>query len=836
MAANKPSIIERKWQQIWKKTKLYQAKDFSKKPKYYILDMFPYPSGEGLHVGHPKGYIATDVICRYLKMKGYNVLHPMGWDAFGLPAENYAIKTKTPPSLVVEKNIKKFKGQLGMLGLDYDWAREINTTDPEYYKWTQWIFSKMFEHGLAYSADAPINWCPSCKTGLANEEVEGGKCFRCETQVVRKKIKQWVLKITAYAERLLEDLEGLDWPEPIKLMQRNWIGRSEGTVVEFPISNFESPISVFTTRIDTIFGVVALVVAPEHKIVRELKSKILNWPEIEKYLTEAEKKSELERTELQKEKTGVELKGIKAVNTINGEEIPIWIGDYVIGSYGGGAVMVVPAHDQRDYDFAIKYNLPIKEVIKSLNQGPERDEKGKILEAYEGEGVLINSGNFSDLTSGKGREELTKWLNSKGLGGKKVNYKFRDWIFSRQRYWGEPIPLVFCEKCKEKIEKKDYKKGEFNQGEMLNPGWIALRERDLPLVLPRVKAYQPTGTGESPLANIKNWVETKCPKCGARSRRETNTMPQWAGSCWYYLRYVDSKNKKELINSKKERYWLPVDCYVGGAEHAVLHLLYARFWHKFLYDIDVVTSKEPFMKLKNQGMILGENGEKMSKSRGNVVSPDDIVKKYGADVLRVYEMFMGPFEGAIPWSTQSIEGVNRFLNRVKKIITEGRKKIDPKNNNPEITRHQTIKKVTQDILNFKFNTAISCLMEYLNKLEEEKSFNLKDLEVLILLLCPFAPHLTEELWHNLHPRLSKNKSIFGEIWPEYQEELTISGEIEIIIQISGKLRDKISVFRGASKEEVEERAFKSQKVQKHLENKQVKKTIFVQDRLINFVI
>ena len=942
--------IEKKWQKIWEKTKIYQAspceiprsgsgkaaisqgKDFLRKPKYYILDMFPYPSGEGLHVGHPRSYTATDVIYRYLKMKGYNVLQPMGWDAFGLPAENYAIKTGVQPAITTKKNIKRFKEQLKSIGFAYDWSKEISTADPDYYKWTQWIFLKLFEHGLAYIAEMPINWCPSCKTGLANEEVEGGKCFRCGTQVIRKKIKQWVLKITAYADRLLKDLEDLDWPEPIKLMQRNWIGRSEGSEIKFEIIP-SGTITVFTTRIDTIFGVTALVVAPEHQIILdgEQSRTILNWIEVKKYLADAEKKSELERTELQKEKTGVELKGIKAINPATGEKIPIWVGDYVIATYGGGAVMVVPAHDQRDYDFAVKYGLPIKEVIKSKEEvrpkvglrpwvgGAERDEKGNLLEAYEGEGDLINSGRFSGLFSPQAREELTKWLAAKNLGGRAIKYKFRDWIFSRQRYWGEPIPLVFCENCAAQIEARinadkeqinadkaqinadktqinadsqrksasGQRKSAFSKGELLNPGWIALPQKDLPLVLPKVRAYQPTGTGESPLANIKKWVETKCPKCGGKARRETNTMPQWAGSCWYYLRYVDPRNKKELINPKKEKYWLPVDCYVGGAEHAVLHLLYARFWHKFLYDLGVVSSREPFLKLRNQGMILGEDGEKMSKSRGNVVNPDEIIKKYGADVLRVYEMFMGPFEGAIPWSTKSIEGVKRFLERVKKIvIKKGRSAIlalagqagqaGEKDNS--LIRHRTIKKVTEDILNFKFNTAISSLMEYLNSLEQS-SVNLKDLEVLLLLLSPFAPHLTEELWHKMRinadnkaqinadkaqinadsqrksasgqrksasgqrksafssqRKSASSKSIFEEKWPDYQEELTQSEEVEIIIQVNGKLRDKITVKRGTLQEEVEKGALQSPQIQKFLENKQIKKTIFVKDRLINFVV
>jgi len=871
-------LIEKKWQRIWEKNKLYRAKDFEKKPKYYILDMFPYPSSEGLHVGHPRSYTATDVVYRLLKMKGFNVLQPMGWDAFGLPAENYALKTGIHPKITTKKNIGRYKKQLQAMGLAYDWSREINTTDPEYYKWTQWIFLKMFENGLAYKKEAPINWCPSCKTGLANEEVTGGKCNRCGRETIRKTLSQWILKITAYAERLLQDLDLLDWPEPIKIMQKNWIGRSEGAKVKFKIAlpgsrqrrqeKEEKTIDVFTTRIDTIFGVNAVVLAPEHPFVKDLKDKILNLAEVGEYLETAAKKSELERLELTKEKTGVELKGIKAINPLSEEKIPVWIGDYVIAYYGGGAVMNVPAHDQRDYDFSLKYNLPIKEVIKGGN--PEKDEKGNLLEAYEGEGVLVYSGKFSGLPSEKARESLTKYLEEKNLGGKKINYKLRDWIFSRQRYWGEPIPLVFCEQCKKRVESSKFQMAppgsplrrsdseasrqerqpnsikienwklkienlQFTLGELLNPGWIALKEKDLPLVLPPVKSYQPEETGESPLAKAKTWLKTKCPKCKKEASREINTMPQWAGSCWYYLRYLDPKNKKALVDKKKEKYWQPVDLYVGGAEHAVLHLLYARFWHKFLYDLGVVSTPEPFMKLKNQGMVLGEDGEKMSKSRGNVVNPDEINKKYGTDVLRVYEMFMGPFEGAIPWSTQSIEGVNRFLKRIENLVRR-KKKIDSKNGLERI-RHQTIKRVTEDILNFKFNTAISCLMEYLNTLEEkEKEISRKDLEASVLLISPFVPHLGEELWHLLRPKLSKNKSIFQEKWPAYQEELAKKEEIELVIEINGKLRDKVILRAGLKEEEVKEEILKREKVKKYLENQKIKKIIFVQDRLINFVV
>jgi len=833
-------MIAKKWQKIWKKNKLYQTKNFSKKPKYYVLNMFPYPSGAGLHIGHPRSYTATDILYRYYKMKGFNVLQPMGWDAFGLPAENYAIKTGIHPAISTKKNIQHLKKQLQSLGFAYDWSREIDTSSPAYYKWTQWTFLKMFEKGLAYISEAPINWCPSCKTGLANEEVVNGKCSRCGTDVIRKTMKQWMLKITAYAQQLLDGLDQLDWPESIKIMQRNWIGKSSGAEIRFAINNSQEKIDVFTTRIDTIFGVTALVLAPEHPLVKCLisnvkcqKLKIKNQKEVEKYIAQSQRKSELERTELQKEKTGVQLKGVQAINPATGEKIPVWVGDYVIATYGGGAVMVVPAHDQRDYDFALRYKLAIKEVIRSKDKGPKRDETGRLMEAYEGEGTLINSGEFSGQPSEKARERLIKWLSDKKLAKQKINYRFRDWIFSRQRYWGEPIPLVYCQKCKEKIIKKKYKPGEFNQGELLNPGWIALREKDLPLVLPRAKDYKPTGTGQSPLAKVKSWVETSCPKCGAKAYRETNVMPQWAGSCWYYLRYVDPKNKKVLIDKKKENYWLPVDMYVGGAEHAVLHLLYARFWHKVLYDLKVVHTKEPFMSLRNQGMVLGEDGEKMSKSRGNTVDPDQIVKKYGPDVLRVYEMFMGPFEAAIPWSATNIEGINRFLKRISKLML---KKICNLDDKLKRDRHQTIKKVTKDILNFKFNTAISCLMTYLNKIEKRAILHQEDLSTLLLLLSPFAPHLSEELWHQLHPELKKSDSIFETNWPEYEEKLTQSAEAEIIVQINGRLRDKIIVNSGVNKEEIKKMALESPKIQKYLNNQQIKKIIFVPDRLINFVI
>ena len=634
-----PSKIEKKWQRFWQKNNfsIWRAKDFSKKPKKYVLDMFPYPSGEGLHVGHIEGYTASDIYSRYLRMRGFNVLHPMGWDAFGLPTENYAIKTKTHPEVTVKKNIKRFKEQLYFLGFGYDWSREVNTTDPNYYKWTQWIFLKMFEKGLAYKAETKVNWCPSCKTVLANEEVVDGNCERCGSLVKKRKLKQWLLKITAYAQRLLNDLEKLDWPEPVKKMQREWIGRSEGTTVKFPIPNSQFSIPVFTTRADTLFGATYLVLAPEHPFVASLL-KIKNIGEVKKYVEQVRNKSERERLMKVREKSGIELKGIKAVNPANGKEVPIWVADYVLAHYGTGAVMAVPAHDQRDWEFAKKYNLPIKEVIRSNHES--RIANQELKEAYEGEGVLINSGQFSGMTSEKAREEITKWLAKKNSGEKAITYKLRDWIFSRQRYWGEPIPLVFCENCKkailghrmsQKLEKNfrtsDVQRKKFTEGELLNPGWIPISERDLPLKLPKVKNYQPTGTGEPPLAAVENWVITKCPRCGGPARRETHTMPQWAGSCWYYLAYLVNKNSKfEIRNSKLINYWMPVNLYLGGVEHAVLHLLYARFWHKFLYDIGVVSGQEPFQKLINQGLILGADSQKMSKSRGNIVNPDELVK------------------------------------------------------------------------------------------------------------------------------------------------------------------------------------------------------------------
>jgi leucyl-tRNA synthetase len=712
--------IEPKWRKNWEKKGVNKTPNKINKPKFYILDMFPYPSGQGLHVGHPRGFVATDIYSRYLKMKGFNVLHPMGWDAFGLPAENYAIKMKTNPMKMDKINVARYKKQIEILGLNYDWSREINTTDPAYYKWTQWAFLQMYKKGLVYQSHEPINWCPSCKTGLANEDLDGDKCERCGTKIEKRPIPQWVIKITDYADRLLNDLDLLkDWPEHVKEAQKNWIGRSEGSELWFNIRNSEEKIRVFTTRPDTLYGVTYLVLAPENKLVDELKSQIKNWSEVEKFREIVKAKTEIERTSENKEKNGLLLKGVEAKHPLTKEIIPVYIADYVLNNYGTGAVMAVPAHDERDYAFAQKYNLPVKEVVS----GGDISEK-----AYTGNGILINSGEFDGMDN----EEAKKKITDAADGEQKVTYKLKDWVFSRQRYWGEPIPLIHCDKC----------------------GVVPVPEKDLPLKLPNVKFYEPTGTGESPLAAISKWVNTKCPKCGGKAKRETNTMPQWAGSSWYYLRYIDPKNKKALVDKKKEKYWSPVDLYVGGGEHNTRHLIYARFWHKFLYDIGVVNYQEPFTKLRNLGMILGSDGRKMSKRWGNVVNPDDVVKNVGADTLRVYESFMGPFDQEIAWSTDNMVGSRRFLDKVWRL---GQNFLDksssPLNGVPnrsedvslenfEILLNKTIKKVTEDILSFSFNTAISSFM-ILTNAAEKTQLTKGDYEILLKLLAPFAPHITE---------------------------------------------------------------------------------------------
>ena len=799
--------IEIKWQKNWAKNKFkdWQAQDFSKKPKKYVLDMFPYPSGDGLHVGHLEGYTATDIYSRFLRMSGYNVLHPMGWDAFGLPAENYAIKTNSHPQQVVEKNVKNFKKQIQSFGLSYDWSGEINTTDSEYYNWTQWIFLQLFKAGLAYEDYAPINFCPSCKTGLANEEVIDNKCARCDSTVEKKKLKQWKLKITAYAEKLLDGLDKLDWPSSIKELQKNWIGKSEGALIKFRIQNDGikiGEIEVFTTRPDTLFGATYLVLSPEHPLISQWKNYINNYNEAERYANNAFQKSEEERTDPQKTKTGIELRGITAINPANNRSIPVWVADYVLMGYGTGAIMAVPAHDTRDFEFAKKFNLDIVQVIKPENEFVDDDE------VYIGNGTLINSGNFSGINNEVAKDKICLYTSSK----KTVAYHLRDWVFSRQRYWGEPIPIIKCEKC----------------------GNVPLAEKDLPLKLPPVKSYQPSGTGESPLANIEKWVNVKCPKCDGPAKRETNTMPQWAGSCWYYLRYIDSKNKKSFIDLKKEKYWMPVDLYVGGAEHAVLHLLYARFWHKFLYDQKFISTNEPFKKLVNQGIILGANREKMSKSRGNVVSPDEIIKEFGADTLRMYEMFMGPLEAMKPWDTAGINGVYRFLNRVWNL---GIEQINNKWNVKDTTEtkkslHQAIKRCTKDIESLSFNTAISGMMECLNAFQENKGVKKETFENFLKILAPFAPHITEELWQILKHK----KSIHLEKWPKYNEKLLIEKNFELIIQINGKVRDKIKAPIDINQESAEKLVMKQEKIKQLLNNQTPKKIIFVKNRLINIVI
>ena len=780
--------IEGKWQEKWEKDAIYQAEDFSKKPKFYCLIEFPYPSGEGLHVGHPRSYSALDVVARKKRMQGFNVLYPIGWDAFGLPTENYAIKTKRKPQDVTKENIATYRKQLKSIGLSFDWSREVDTSDPEYYKWTQWIFLKLFEKGLAYQDEIAINWCPSCKIGLANEEVIAGKCERCGHIAEKRMQKQWMLKITDYAERLLNDLDSVDYLEKIKVQQVNWIGRSEGASIPFKIKDGGS-LEVFTTRPDTIFGATYMVVAPEHELAKSSKDK-----KVKDYIKKAFAKSDLERGELEKEKTGVEIPGVLAINPANGKEIPVWVADYVLPHYGTGAIMAVPAHDERDFLFAKKFKLPIVKVVLPPSLGTAvrnaedlavgaKSELRVESDCYLGKGVLTNSGEFDGLGSEEAKGKIVKKTGAK----KTVNYKLRDWIFSRQHYWGEPIPLIHCEKC----------------------GVVPVPEKDLPVELPDVDAYEPTDTGESPLAKIDSWVNVKCPKCEGEAKRETDTMPNWAGSSWYFLRYVDPKNSKELADKKKLEYWTPVDLYNGGMEHTTLHLLYSRFWHKFLFDIGVVPTSEPYAKRHSHGMVLAEDGTKMSKSKGNVVNPDEIVNHYGADTLRLYEMFMGPFGEAIPWSTTSMIGVRRFLERVFKL--------DKQERDNTIT-HKTIKKVTEDIDKMKFNTAISSLMEYVNSGEY-------DYEVLLKLLAPFAPHIVEELWEG-------ESSIHLESWPVFDSEKAKDEKINFVIQVNGKLKGTFEVDSGLREDD----AMSLVKEDSKFKDLEIKKVIFVPDRLINLVV
>jgi len=793
--------IEGKWQIIWEKESLYEVKEDNSKKKFYILDMFPYPSAEGLHVGHPEGYTASDIIARKRMMEGLNVLHPMGWDAFGLPTENYALKMKIHPKIATANNINNFKRQIKRFGFSYDWSREINTSDPSYYKWTQWIFLKMYENGLAYEANVPINWCPSCKTGLANEEVIQGICERCGTKIERRNMRQWMLKITAYADRLLEDLDLLDWPEKIVTMQKNWIGRSEGVEIDFKIKDTNKTIKVFTTRPDTIFGATYLVLAPEHPILSELLTGTAR-ENLDEYINRIKSRSDLERTSLIKEKEGI-FTNLFAINPVNGQVLPIYVADYVLLTYGTGAIMAVPAHDQRDFEFAVKYNLPVVQVIKPDSVG------NSLNEAYEGEGVMINSSQFNSMNSIEARKAITDYLEKMGVGKKVVKYKLRDWVFSRQRFWGEPIPIVHCEKC----------------------GAVPLPYDELPLTLPDVPYYETSGTGESPLALIEDWVNVNCPKCGGKAKRETNTMPQWAGSCWYYIRYVDPKNDSELANKDKINYWLPVDLYIGGAEHAVLHLLYARFWHKFLFDIGEVNTPEPFIKLRNQGLVLAEDGRKMSKSLGNVINPDDVIDKYGADVIRMYEMFMGPFDQDTMWSTEGVEGIRRFINKVWNLFDETEINEESPDDDTLRIMHKTIKKVSIDIENFSFNTAISSLMIYVNNLLKLSKRPKVTLENLTLLLAPFAPHMSEELWS----LLSHSSSIFKEKWPDYIDELAKDKILEVPIQVNGKLRSKLFVSEEITEEEIKNLALIDDKVKSYTEGKNIKKVIYVKNKLLNIV-
>lgn len=797
--------IEKKWKEYWDKNKTFRVTEDPSVPedkRLYVLDMFPYPSGSGLHVGHPEGYTATDIFCRYKKMNGFNVLHPMGFDSFGLPAENYAIQTGTHPAETTLKNIDRFREQIKSIGFCYDWDREVSTCDADYYKWTQWIFLQLFKKGLAYESEMPINWCPSCGTGLANEEVKDGKCDRCDTPIVRKRIRQWVLKITAYAERLLKDLDLLDWNESIKLMQRNWIGKSEGAEVDFTVDGQNDILKVFTTRPDTLFGATYMVLAPEHPLVEKITS-AEHKKSVEAYIKEASMKSDLQRTELNKDKTGV-FTGAYAVNPVNDKKIPIWISDYVLISYGTGAIMAVPAHDTRDFEFATKFKIPIIQVVsRDGNVYP-------LKEAETEDGIAVNSGEFNGLKTDEFKKKITAWLGKKNKGKLAVNYKLRDWVFSRQRYWGEPIPVVHCQKC----------------------GVVPLDEKDLPLKLPDVKTYKPTGTGESPLALIEDWVNTACPKCGGKAKRETNTMPQWAGSCWYYMRFTDPSNAKAPADRKNIDYWLPVDLYIGGAEHAVLHLLYARFWHKFLFDTGVVNSPEPFMALRNQGMILGENNEKMSKSRGNVVNPDDVIRESGADTLRIYEMFMGPLAADKPWNTQSIIGMKRFLDKAWRLFEKPIEENAPVPDALDRLRHKTIKKVSGDIEALDFNTAISQMMIFINDLQKEEKLNKGLMKDFVKILHPFAPFMTEELWE----MLGEKPSILHSQWPVFDPAKTIDDEVDMVVQVNGKVRDTMKMARGTPKDKMERAALENPKIKTWTDGKEIVKIIVVPDKLVNIVI
>ncbi len=794
--------VEPKWQEIWEEKGVFHADEKSDKEKFYALIEFPYPSGQGLHVGHPRPYTALDTVARKRRLQGYNVLYPIGWDAFGLPTENYAIKNHIHPEIVTKNNIERFKKQIQSLGISFDWSREINTTDPDYYKWTQWIFIQLFKHNLAYKKEMNVNWCTSCKCVLANEEVVNGVCERCGAEVVHKVKSQWMLKITEYADRLINDLDLVDYPDRVKAQQKNWIGRSTGAEVDFTTTTGDT-LTIYTTRADTLYGATYMVISPEHPLIEKWADTLKNMDEVRAYQAAAARKSDFERTEVAKDKTGVLLDGVKAINPVNNTEIPIFISDYVLVSYGTGAIMAVPAHDTRDWEFAKKFNLPIIEVVKGGNV-----EEEAFTDCATG--IMVNSGMLDGLTVDEAKVKIIDWLTAEGKGHAKVNYKLRDWVFSRQRYWGEPIPIVHCDKC----------------------GYVPIDESELPLKLPMVDSYEPTDNGESPLAKMTDWITTTCPKCGGKAHRETDTMPQWAGSSWYYLRYMDPHNNEALASKEALDYWSPVDWYNGGMEHTTLHLLYSRFWHKFLYDIGVVPTKEPYAKRTSHGMILGENGEKMSKSRGNVVNPDDIVNEYGADTMRLYEMFIGDFEKAAPWSQASIRGCRRFVERYWNLQNN---LIDGDKIRPELESafHKTIKKVGEDIENIKFNTAIAALMALINDISNTKSINREELRIFSILLNPFAPHVTEEVYQ----ACNLGDGILAETeWPEYDESKCVDDTVEIVVQVNGKIKAKLNVPVDASKDELLTLAKAEEKVQAAVEGMNIIKEIVVPKKLINLVV
>ena len=794
--------VEEKWQKIWEDKGVFHASDDTEKEKFYALIEFPYPSGQGLHVGHPRPYTALDTVARKRRLEGYNVLYPIGWDAFGLPTENYAIKNHIHPEIVTKKNIARFKKQIQSLGISFDWSREINTTDPEYYKWTQWIFIQLYKHGLAYKKEMNVNWCTSCKCVLANEEVVNGVCERCGSEVVHKVKSQWMLKITEYADRLINDLDLVNYPDRVKAQQKNWIGRSKGAEVDFTTTTGDT-LTIYTTRADTLYGATYMVISPEHPMIEKWADKISNMDEIKKYQEAAARKSDFERTEVAKEKTGVRIDGVNAISPVNNKEIPIFISDYVLVSYGTGAIMAVPAHDTRDWEFAKKFDLPIIEVVKGGNVQEE---------AYTdcAKGIMVNSGMLDGLTVDEAKKKIIDWLTSEGKGHSKVNYKLRDWVFSRQRYWGEPIPMVYCEKC----------------------GYVPIDEKDLPLRLPMVESYEPTDNGESPLAKMTDWINTTCPCCGGKAKRETDTMPQWAGSSWYYLRYMDPHNKNAIASKEALNYWSPVDWYNGGMEHTTLHLLYSRFWHKFLYDIGVVPTPEPYAKRTSHGMILGENGEKMSKSRGNVVNPDEIVDEYGADTMRLYEMFIGDFEKAAPWSKASIRGCRRFVERywnLQSVLIDG-DKIRPE---LECAFNKAIKKVGEDIENIKFNTAIATLMALINDISNVKSINKEELRIFSILLNPFAPHVTEEVYE----ACKLGNGILAEAeWPEYDESKCVDESVEIVVQVNGKIKAKLNIPVDADKDAVLDLAKNDENVKKAIDGMKIIKEIVVPKKLVNLVV